>query len=78
MRGLRAGGMAQKRVGPDEGRGKIADKRETRKERREKMAASWIHCISTVPRALNEKVVKIRRGHRNGRQLDSLHFYSVP
>ena len=63
------GGMVPKRVGPLEGRGKRAEKREKREERREKMAASWIHCIFTMSRAHFEKVMKIRRGHRNCRQL---------
>ena len=43
-----------------------------------KMAASSIHCIFTGPRGHLEKVLKIRGGHRNGRQLDSLHFFRVP
>ena len=59
--------MAQKRVGPEEGRGKRAEKREKRKERREKIAASSIDCIFTGPRGHLEKVLKIRGGHRNGR-----------
>jgi len=42
------------------------------------MAASSIDCISTGSRGHLEKVMKIRGGHRNGRHLDSLHFYRVP
>ena len=42
------------------------------------MAASSIHCIFTGPRGHLEKVLKITGGHRNGRQLDSLHFYMAP
>ena len=30
------------------------------------------------PKRPQEKVLKIRGGHQDGRQLDSLHFYSVP
>ena len=48
-----------------EGRGKRAEKREKREETREKMAASSIHCISTVSRDHLEKVLKIRNGHLN-------------
>ena len=61
-----------------EGRGKRAEKREKREERREKMAASSIHCISTVSRGHLKEVMKIRRGHRNCSKLESLHFYGVP
>ena len=42
------------------------------------MAASLIHYISTGCRDHLEKVMKIEEGHRNGCQLDSLHFYRVP
>ena len=42
------------------------------------MAASSIYCILTVSRDPLEKVMKIRGGRQNGRQLDSLHFYNVP
>ena len=69
-----------RRYGTEKGRplgGKREESREKREERREKMAASSIHCIFTVSRDHLEKVMKISRGHRNGRQLDSLHFYSV-
>ena len=61
-----------------EGRGKRAEKREKREERRKKMAASSIHCISTVSRDHLKEVMKIRSGHRKCRKLDSLHFYGVP
>ena len=70
-----------RRYGTEKGRplgGKREESREKTEERREKMAASLIHCIFTVSRDHFEKVMKISRGHRNGRQLDSLHFYSVP
>ena len=42
------------------------------------MAASLIHYIFTVSRDHLEKVMNIRGGHRNGRQLDSLNFYGAP
>ena len=61
-----------------EGRGKRAEKRQKSEERREKMAASSIHFISTVPRAHLKEFMKIRRSHRKCRKLDSLHFYGVP
>ena len=57
---------------------KKAGRREKREERREQMAASSIHCIFIVSRDHLEKVLKIRGGHENDRQLDSLHFYGVP
>ena len=75
------------------GRGKRAEKRKKREERREKMAASSIHCISTVsrdhldenPKITNERprvsfaeMLKSRGRHEHGRKLDSLHFCSVP
>ena len=56
----------------------MEESREKREERREKMAASSIHCIFTVSRDHLEKVMKIRGGHVNDSQLDSLHFYGVP
>ena len=56
----------------------MEESREKREERREKMAASSIHCIFIVSRDHLEKVMKIRGGHENDRQLDSLHFYGVP
>ena len=77
-RGFWAGGMAKKRVGPEEGKKKRAEKREKINEIREKIAASLIHCIFIGPRGHLEKVMKIRGGHRNRHQLDSLHFYRVP
>ena len=58
--------------------GGMEESREKREERREKIAAISIHCIFTVPRDHLEKVMKIRGGHENDRQLDSLHFYGVP
>jgi hypothetical protein len=42
---------------------KKAGRREKREERREHMAASSNHCISTVSRGHLEKVLKIRNGH---------------
>ena len=59
-------------------RGQREKSREKREERRDKMAASSIHCISTVPRGHLKEVMKISRGHRKGRKLDSQHFYSAP
>ena len=41
------------------------------------MAASSIYCIFIVTRDHLEKVMNIKGGHQNGRQLDSLEFYSV-
>ena len=58
--------------------GGMEESREKREERREKMAASSIHCIFAVSRDHLEKVLKITGGHENDRQLDSLHFYGVP
>ena len=58
-------------------RGSKDESRGKRKERREKMAASSIDCIFTGSRGYLEKVLKIRGGHRNGRQLESLYFYRV-
>ena len=49
------------RYGTEKGRplgGQREDSREKREERREKIAASSIHCMSTVPRAHFEKVMK--------------------
>ena len=57
---------------------KKAGRRGKRDERRENMAASSIHWIFTVPRDHLEKVLKIRGGHENDRQLDSLHIDGVP
>ena len=57
------------------------------------MAASSIHCIfkgsrdhldecakntNELPRVSFAKVLKIRGGYEEGRQLESLHFYQVP
>ena len=58
--------------------GGMEESREKREERREKMAATSMHCIFTVSRDQFKKVMKIRGGHENDRQLDSLHFYGVP
>ena len=44
---------------------KKAGRRENTEERREHMAASSNHCISTVPRGHLEKVLNIRNGHPN-------------
>ena len=56
----------------------MEESREKREERREKMAASSIHCIFTVSRDYLEKVMKIRGGHENDRQLDSLQILRCP
>ena len=59
-------------------RGQREESREKREERRKKIAASSIHFIFTVPRGHFKDVMKIRRGHRNCRKLESLHFYGAP
>ena len=56
----------------------MEESREKREERREKMAASTIHCIFIMSHDHLEKVLKITGGHEKDRQLDSLHFYGVP
>ena len=58
----------------------MEESREKREERREKKenGRQLIHCIFIVSRDHLEKVMKIRGGHENDRQLDSLHFYGVP
>ena len=71
----------------------MVQQREKGEERREKMAASSIHCIFTrsrahldestkntneLPRVSFANVLKIRGCYEEGRQLESLHFYRVP
>ena len=76
-----ARGPNRGRYGTEKGRplgGQREESREKGEERRDKIATSSTHCISTVPRAHLREVMKISRGHRNCRKIDWLNFYSAP